>query len=164
MKGKEPRYDKSSVTFWPFRTVAIGGMCLFGFIGASSLMMAIVQTFSPSRDVILAVIAFALTAISLYTMLAIMDLKDRKVVINESGIEIFKKQETKALSVSWKEVTEIKYEAIAWYGIEFLVVTYKNLGSKDSPLKLPLQSIRLPIGSVEKEKLDCVVPRPISNK
>lgn len=164
MKGKEPRYDKSSVTFWPFCTAVIGGMCLFGFIGVCSALMAIVQIFSPARDGILMVIAIALATISLYIMFTIKELKDRKVVINEIGIEIFKKRESEALSIAWRDVTEIKYETMPLYGFEFLVVMYKNSGENNSLLKFPLQSIRLPLGSIEKEKIEQIIPRPISYK
>jgi DMSO reductase anchor subunit len=162
MKKRGAIYEQNSITYWPNYTTVTGSMYLFGLIGTGFALVAIIQIFLTDVDnTVLQVLALMFSIIFLYITIRIKGLKEKKVVIDTNGIAISQKQASETLHISWVEVNEIKHEHQLWYGLESLIITYKKPNEADPVRDSTLHYLRLPLRSIERDKIKQIVPPSI---
>lgn len=153
---KKPIYTQSSVTYWPGYMAVPVGVTLLSIYSIASLIIAGISIFEGSAiwvDYIM-LVSFP---ICIYFISKIKGLGHKKVTINQQGITIFGKNETKDLIISWSDVDEIKYEHSDYKGWEWFVITYKLSNQERAKQK----QLCLPLSFVETGKIVQIIPLPI---
>ena len=162
MKKRGAIYEQDSITYWPNYTTVTGSMYLFGLMGTGFALVAIIEIFlTDAADIVLLVLALIFSILFVYITIRIKGLKQKKVVIDTNGIAISPKQAFETLRISWLEVNEIKHEHQSWYGLETLIITYKKPNEADPVGDSTLQYLRLPLHSIELERIKQIVPHTI---
>lgn len=159
MKNPGVIYEQGSITYWPNYTTIVGCMVLFGLVAIGLATMAILQILCHGIDSIMfSSLAFLVSFLFVYIIIRINGMKEEKVVIDDHGIVVSQIQGFETVHLSWEEVKEIKYEHQSWYGSEWLIISYRKLHKANFTDNSILQYLRLPLRSVEFEKIKQIVP------
>lgn len=158
---KKPIYMSDSVTYWPGYIVVPGGVMFLAIEALSAFLLALVFVFE-ENDIWTAVGMLLFFLACIFFILKIKDLGYKKITINQQGVSISEKNKTKDLFISWSDIDEIKYEQQLWYGLESLLITYRKPYALDSVGNTKPHSIRLPLCSVDLDRIKRLVPRSTS--
>lgn len=159
MKQRRTIYNQNSITYWPNYTSVLGALHLFCFMGIGFAAMTVIVLFwHDSNNAVLTILSMVLSAISFYITYKIKCLKEKKVVIDISGITVLLKCTATPIFVSWSEVCEIKYERQPWYGLESLLIAYQQPDRATSIGTSQCNQLRLPLRSVDQDKLREIIP------
>lgn len=164
MKHK-PIYSEEAIIYWPYYLTAIGFSCylvLLIVLGISMIMALVVFS-----DIITNLLPIVLMAIIIgccgYGLCKIVKYANIEVAFSNDGVAV-RQHPRKNVCIAWADVTEVRYQYRAHFGVEEYFIIYCPSEIKNVHYESHMESLRLSLQTVDKDRIDAFIPAGLRQK
>lgn len=162
MSKYTPLYESDQLTYWPYYQTSTGCFSFLIAMSLTSLLLGLWLTFSVDfmENIIVFSVLGLMTFASLLGAFAVSTLRYTMIQISSIGLKMTSTHTRKNVCVLWGNVIGVEHQIQPHYGLQWYIILYIDPNSSREG-NCCHKSIRLPLRSVEQNKIDALISENI---